>query len=96
MNSRKHKRYNGLNKNRKGLIDGYTTIDDDSHRNTINMHQSSTFFIEETSVSTRNNIEQFQIIKLNGKLYVPVQRELLLYGNKIKKHVHSEDMYSLF
>jgi len=79
-----------LNKNRKGLIDGYTTIDDDSHRNTINMHQSSTVFIEETSVSTSNNIEQVQIIKLNGKLYVPVQREHLLHGKKINKHVYSD------
>jgi len=85
MNSQKHKRYNGFRMEENGLIDGYTTVDDDSHLNATKMHQSSTVFIEETSVSTSNNIEQVQIIKLNGKLYVLVQREHLLYGKKENK-----------
>jgi len=90
MNSQKHKRYNGFRKNGNGLIDGYTTIDDDSHRNPIKMHQPSTVLIEEASVNTSNNREQVQIIKLHGELNVPVQQEHLLHEKTINKHVYSE------
>ncbi len=72
MNSQQNKRYNGFRKNGNGLIDWYTTIDDDSHRNAIKMHQLSTVLIEEASVNTSNNREQVQIIKLHGELNVPV------------------------
>jgi hypothetical protein len=54
---KKNKRYNGVQKTGNGLIDGSTKIDDDSHRNAIMMHQLSKGLIEETSVSTSNNIE---------------------------------------
>ncbi|CAF1079197.1 unnamed protein product [Rotaria sp. Silwood1] len=89
MYSQKQKRHNGFNKNRNGLNDGYITIDEDINQSTIIRHQPSTVLIGESPVITSNNTQQVKIIKLNGKLYVPVQQEYL-HEKTTNKHVYNE------
>jgi len=89
MNFRNQRRFNGHKKTRNGQEERRLT-EEDINVNVINKQQVSTILNEDSPGISVNNAQHVQMIRVNGKLYVPVQQEHFVQANKINNHVHHE------